>query len=658
MPVGALKRVQVKQPKPLVVSWDTWKKGWNTLLRETEIAPQEMVTSTNLMLVGSGIPTRRWGSVVSFQAGASNASLSGVARFVLPIKDANNNQQVLSWTDAGYLTKQSGMSYTTISGASWLSGYPMEGVQLGGKIYLMNGQRPFTYYNFTTLTSFLTLASPSALTATNLSGATGSNIFSWKVTALSPVGETLPSTAVSLSTLPLALNTTVRLNWGAVSPGAGASLIGYNVYRGLAGQETWIGGVGPTVTTFDDNVGYPFAGGSNVPLADTTGGPVAKWIIRFQDRLVIAGIPGYPTRVMVSGKWPQQERFDLLGDGTFVDIEPDSGEYITGIGIYYRSNDATQTIVVFKEHSVWEVTLASVTAGNYAFTDANYRLLTASQGAASHRSIQAVENDIYFANERGIYILRQEPNLFNVINANELSAKIRPFFQNLSFADITNAAAFYADKKYVLSFPYSQQAICFDRERLAFTGPWQFPWNLNHWAKYTDSSGNYHWLAASNSDNKVYEFSNTLTNDNGTAISTQFKSRKEDFSDWTLFKTITEVFVNFRNIIGSIQLNLYVETRAGTVISAKTATIAGAATQGTSGLGIDQIGTIQMGLSSGTPATTGTGEIQKKALLYQTGRTIQMEIVTTSPNANYELLNAKLIAIAQSRDNNPTGWNL
>lgn len=650
---------QVKQQKPSIIRWTTWRKGWNTLFREIEIDPQEMVASTNLMLVGSGIPTVRWGSQLSFQAGPSNASLSGVARFILPVKDVNDNIQVLSWTDAGYLTKQNNASYTTISGASWASGYNMEGVELGNKVYLVNGQRPLTRYDFTTLTSFVTLSAPTALTATNLSLMTGTSTFSWKVTALSPVGETLPSTAVSLATLPANLNTSILLNWTATTPGAGATLIGYNIYRGLSGQETWIGGVGSNATSFIDNIGFPSLGGQNFPLADTTGGPVAKWIIRFQDRIVLGGIPGSPTKILISARYPQQERFDFFGGGGSLEVDPDSGEDITGIGIYYRTITATQSIIVFKERSVWEVVLDTTTVGNYAVLTPSYRLLTNSQGASSHRSITPVENDIFFVNQRGVYILRYEPNLYNVINANELSAKIRPFFQGLSYTDLSNAAGFYQnDKKYVLSFPNSAQAVCFDRERLSFTGPWKFPWNLNHWASYRDSSGFIHWLAASNSDNNIYEFSTAYTNDNSQIITTQFKSRKEDFGDWTLFKTIQEVFFNIGTLVGNIQVNLYIEDRSGNIVTAKSATIEGPSALGASGIGFDQLGTAQMGTTSGTPVVTGTGENQRKARLYKVGRTLQLEVVTNSINTNYQLLDATSYAIPQSVDNNPSSWNL
>jgi hypothetical protein len=521
----------------------------------------------------------------------------------------------------------------------------------------VNQQRELTRYDFTTLTSFLTLAAPTSLTATNLSLATGTSSFSWRVTALSPVGETLPSTAVSLSTLPQNLNTTVRLNWTATTPGAGASLIGYNIYRGLSGSEIWVGGVGPTVTTFDDGVGILSDPTRIVPQVDTTGGPKAKYIIRFQDRLVLAGIPGAPTKVLISGRWPSQERFDYLGGGGSILIEPDSGENITGVGIYYRSQSAIQTIVVFKENSVWEVVLDNITQGNYAILNPSYRLLTASQGCSSHRSITPMENDIAFSNKRGIYILRYEPQLFNVINANEISAKIRPFFEGLAYSDITGAAGFYADKKFVLCFPTSKQAVVFDRERLGFTGPWMFPWSINMLRSYIDGTGNEHWLAASGSTPAIYEFSKNYGDDSGTAITTGFKSKKEDFGDWTLFKTITEIYMNFRNITGSIQINMYIENRTGQVISAKSFSVLGTSSQGTSGIGINQMGLSKMGLTLGDSAIIA-GELQKKAIMYKTARTLQVEIITSGATDRYELLNIKAIAIPQARGNNPTSWNV
>lgn len=640
-------------PREAVVSWDSWKKGLNLLLRENEVDKEEIVNSTNLLLKGKGIPTRRWGSGTYFTA-APTTSYGG--RWVHHIKDANENHQTLALTTWGILVKKSGASYTPIIGASWPSVTSAEGTQLGGNVYIVSPDREFVRYNFDTLVSFPTLTQPTSLTATNLShasGITGSKIRSWIVTAVAKSGgETLGSTAVSLQSLPQDLTQTlVRVDWTAVSAASG-DLVGYNIYRGSAGDEAWVGGVDQNTTYFEDSGFVSPNTFRRVPLADSTGGIKAKYIIRYQDRLILAGIPGSPTKVMVSGPWPDNERFDLYANGADIQIEPDSGEHITGIGIYQEK------LVVFKENSVWEISIGTlnVEGGEIGqITILQTKLLTASQGCSSHKSIVPVENDLMFCNNKGIYILRYEPQLLTVLNANEISAKIKPFFDGLTNADITNASAFYADKKYVISFPFIKKSISFDRERLAFMGPWPTPYGIAHMARFQDADGVEKWTAADYSDNEISEFKKTYNDDKGTAINTIFKSRKEDFGDWTLFKTVNEVYMNFRGLVGSINVNLYLEDRSGKTIVAKAFTLTATGTSGTSGFGNDMFGTVPFGLTN-YGATVLEDEIPKKAFIYKSSRIFQIEIRTEGRNDNYELLGVKAIAIPQSRGNSPSGW--
>lgn len=638
-------------PKESVISWDTWRKGLNTLLRENELNGAEMVAATNLLLVGSGVPTKRWGSQNYFLS-----SPTGSIRFLLPIKNTANTIEVLSLSDYGILTKKSGASYIPITGASWPTGYNIEGAELGGNVYLFSTQREMVKYNFSTLISFNTLSTPSSVAATNLSGATGTSTWSWRVTAIGKSGgETLASTAISLASLPQDLEaTTVRLSWTPVSAASG-DLKGYNVYRGSPGDEVFVGGVDDQTVKFDD-VGTkstdPFR---TAPLADTTGGPKAAYVIRFQDRLVLAGIPGQPTRVVISGRYPQHERFDWYVGGGFVEIEPDSGESITGLGTYYQASTQTQTIIVFKERSVWELRLSTITFGNTAILDPQYRLLTASQGCSSHRSIVAVENDLMFANSKGIYILRYEPQLLNVINANELSAKIRPYFEALSADDINNCAAIYADKKYVLSFPMAKESIAYDRERICFVGPWPTPFGIRHWAKYVDDTGAERWIAADADDNYVSEFDKTFTDDKGTAIATIFKSKKEDLGDWTLFKTLNEMYMYFRSIQGSVNVNIYIEDRDGSLVVVKSFSVTGTGSAGSSGFGTDEFGLTEFGLSNNV-ASASLADLIRKAFIFKTARVYQVEIRTTKTTDNYELLGVKAVAIPQPRGNSPASW--
>jgi hypothetical protein len=655
MPVTSLKPPDYKPPKESVQDWDTWRKGWNELLRENEIDKTEMAAATNIILEGSGVPKKRWGTRDYFLSAPSSSGYT--SRFIFAAKDASDNQETLAMTDWGYLVKKSGMSYSMITGASWPSGSTVEGTQLGDNVYLVSTQREMTRYNFTDLVNFATISIPTNLTATNLSGASSADSvgyanISWRVTAVGKSGgETLASTPVSLASMPQDLaKTTALITWNPVSAASG-DLVGYNVYRGPSGDEKWVGGTDVGNTTFYD-YGNPI---NNVfrttPLADTTGGPKAKYIIRFQDRLVLAGIDGQPTKVLVSGRWPDHERFDWYGGGGDVLIEPDSGQNITGLGIHQEK------LVVFKENSVWQVLLNVFQAGQYFILDPQYKLLTASQGCSSHRSIVPVENDLMFANRRGIYILRYEPQLLTILNANEISAKIRPYFENLTEADHTASAGAYLDKRYILSFPNKKESIVFDRERLAFTGPWVTPFGIRQWAKYVDSNGMERWAAADANDAYISEMRSSYTDDKGEAINTLFRTKKEDFGDWTLFKTINELFINLRSVVGTVQVNIYIEERSGNTILVKSFTVESDSAFGLSGWGTDVLGNIQFGDTADEPETQ-TAEIPRKTFIYKTARSYQVEIRTSGKTDNYELLGITTVGIPQSRGNSPSSWNV
>jgi len=602
-----------------------------------------------LLLIGSGVPTKRWGSHDHF-VGSPTLSLS--TRFILPVKDVDESRQVLSFTDWGNLVKKSGASYTKLTGASWASGSQLEGTQLGGNVYLVSPGREMVRYDFENLISFPTLSTPETPLASNVSGATGAYTWSWRVTAVSKSGgETIGSTPISLASMPQNLaDTLIRVAWTAVSAASG-DLTGYNIYRGDPGDEKWIGGVGPAITAFFDSgaaANDPFR---TVPVTNSTGGPKAKYIIRFQDRLIIAGIPGEPTKILISGRYPDQERFDWYAGGGYVLIEPDSGEHITGLGIHQEK------LVVFKENSVWQLSLNQIQFGQYLILDPQYKLLTASQGCSSHRSIVAVENDLMFSNRKGIYILRYEPQLLTVLNANEISAKIKPFFEGLSDADLVSSAGGYIDKKYVLSFPNSKKTIVFDRERLSFTGPWTTPFGISQWAKYVDVAGEEKWIAADSTDAYVTEFSKIYPDDKNTAIRTIFKSKKEDFGDWTIFKTINEVFMNFRSLRGSVDINIYLEERSGNTVAAKSFTLTSAGSSGTSGFGTDMFGSTPFGLTENDPEFSDD-EFPRKAFIYKSSRIFQIEVRTIGKTDIYELLGIKVVAIPQSRGNSPSAWNV
>lgn len=644
--LGRIRQTTFTPPRELSIKYQDFRGGLNLLFRQTELRPNELAQSDNLLLIGSGVPTKRWGSQNYFLAGAT-----GYGRGLFGAKSTSEVNELLGITDWGFLTKQSGASYAMITGASWASGYNVEMAQLNNNVYLVSTSRELVRYNFSTLNSFVTIASPSGAFLTNLSGATGTNTYGWRITATTQVGETLGSTEISMASLPQDLKTTViRLGWTPVSAASGI-LTGYNVYRGALGDEVYIGSVDNLTTSFDD-IGSTGSLLRSPPTADTTGGPKSKYIIRFTDRLVLGGIPSEPTKILISGRVPNHERFDWAGGGGYLQVDPATGDDITGLGVHQGR------IVVFKENSVWQVNLGTTTIGNFLVLDPSYQLITASQGCTSHRSIAYVDNDLFFLGRKGVYILGYEPNITgDVLRTNEISAKIRPFFETLSNDDLINATAVYFDYKYILAFPTARKCIVFDKERAAWMGPWSTTFGINKFIKYVDSNGIERLLCADADDNNVTEFSKTLYDDKGTAFGTVLKTKKDDFGDWSIFKTINESYLGFRNVTGSISVNILAEGRDGSVAPVKSFTVTGPSSQITSSWGTDLWGTARWGISTRNAASFAEETI-KRAPIFQTGRYAQYEISTTGRSDNYELLDIKASATPQGPGSSYHLWNV
>lgn len=634
-------------PKEILLDYKNFKGGLNTLFKPTELRPNELDAADNLILTGAGVPTKRWGTANYFLSGAT-----GYGRGLYWAKSANATSVLMAMTDDGLMGRMNGASYTPITGASWASGYNWEATQINDQVYVVNGKNPWTRYNFNTFVSFATLAVPTGLMATNFSGATGSSTYSWRVSALSQVGETLACTRVSLFSLPQTLSLTmVKLQWTPVSAASGI-LIGYQLYRGPPGDEEWIAGLDNETTLYND-YGSVSASGKLTPESDTTGGPIAKYITRYIDRLLLAGIPGNPTALMISGRAPDShERFDFAANAAIQLVDPDTGDDITGIGVHQGK------IVVFKENSVWQVTLSSETTNITLLLIPSYQLITASQGCSSHRSICAVDNDLFFLGRKGVYVLGYEPGIMaDVLRTNELSAKIRPFFKTLSQSDLTNATAVYYDYKYILAFPSAKKCIVFDKERVAWMGPWSTSFGINKFVKYIDSNGVERLLAIDADDNYVSEFSDTLLDDKGVAFGTVLRTKKDDLGDYTIFKTINEVLTGFRNVAGNVGVNVYIEDRDGNVTTAKSFTITGPSSQITASWGTDAFGTTGLGETE-QEVSSYAEETIKRALLYKTARYIQFEITTSQGPDTYELLGIKAKAIPQGAGSVPASWNV
>ena len=631
------------------VTYDGFNGGLNTFFVDTEIKRNELATAENTMLIGKGVITGRLGSDKYFLAGAGNVKL---------VDEYNNVQtgqsDLLAITDQGYLVKKSNASYSIITGASFASGAVVSGTQLGNNYYIVSDSTNLVKYNGTNLIPYSGVSAPIISGVSRLSGATGTTTWSYKITSLTASGETLPSTAVTIASMPADYTFLNNLiTWATVSAASGL-LTGYALYRGLPGEETFIGNAGVQATTFLDN-GLPQSDTIFPPATNTTTGVKAKYIKRFEDRLVISGIANDPTMVMISGKYPYQDRFNWNYGGGYIKVSPDSGDEITGIEIAGTTSIGATTnssILVFMREKSYQMVLPTVELGNYIVLNPQYQEI-APVGASSFGGVVNIKNNTFYFGREGINTVGAEAAYLNQVRTREISARIRPTVQALSDEVKNSAAGGYMDYKYLLSFN-NNQTIVYDYERAAFVGIWKTPFIISKWYKYIDSNGMENYLAGCD-DGYVRTFSAVTHTDSGTSINKIVRLKREDFNRFNVMKTIQSFYLLFRNISGTVNVNLIIEDKNGLRTIAKTINVE--STTGKTGWGTALWGSKKWGQTINS-VVAFLGDIIRWGYLYKTARTLQLEITTTTPLSNFEFVNFKTSAQYQPEGSLPPSYRI
>jgi len=630
------------------ISYDGFNGGLNDYFKDTEIKRNEMSTADNVYLIGKGIVTGRWGSEVYFNAG------SGDIQLLDNYKNIQTGQSdLLAITDSGFLVKKSGASYSTITGASFASGAISNGAQLGNNYYIASAGTNFVRYNGTNLIPYIGISAPTISGVSRLSGATGTQTISYKITSLTASGETLPSTAVTISNMPSDLtNTTIRLAWSTVS-GASGLLKGYSIYRGLAGEETFIATVGSVATDFIDQ-GSPQSDTIFPPTSDTTAGVKAKYIKRFEDRLVLAGIDNDPTMVMISGKYPYQDRFSWTYGGGYVRVAPDSGDQITGIevaGVTSIGATTNSSILVFMKEKVFQMILNLAEIGNYLVLNPTYQEI-APNGASSFDSIVNIRNNTFYVGRDGLQTVGAEASYLNQIRTKEISARVRGTFDSYSDAVIESCSSGFMDNKYFASFN-NKETIVYDYERASFVGKWKTPFIITKWLKYV-SNATEKYLVGCN-DGKVRELSPNYQSDSGSAIAKTVRFKRDDMDRFNLMKTIISYYLLFRNVSGTVNVNFIIEDKSGLRNIAKTITLE--STLGRSGWGNNPYMSKLWGQTNNS-VRVFLNDIIRWGYLYKTARTFLLEIQTNGVLDNFEFVSFKAKAEYQPEGGLPPSYRL
>lgn len=631
------------------VSYEGFNGGLNTFFVDTEIKRNEMATAENTMLIGKGVLTGRWGSENYFLAGSGNVKLLDEYSNV-----QTGQSDLLAITDAGYLVKKSNASYAIITGASFASGSIVSGAQLGNNYYIVNSGSNMVRYNGSNLIPYSGVSTPVMSGVSRLSGASGTTTWSYRLTALTASGETLPSNAVLLSNSPAdytLLNNFV--SWSTVSAASGL-LTGYALYRGLPGEETLIATLGTSATNYID-IGSPQSDTIFPPTTDTTKGPRAKYIKRFEDRLVVSGIYNDPTMVMISGKYPYQDRFNWNYGGGYIRVAPDSGDEIMGVEIAGTTSIGATTnssILVFMKEKSYQMILPTVELGTFLVLNPLYQEI-APVGASSFNGITNIRNNTFYFGREGINTVGAEAAYLNQVRTKEVSARIRPTVQSYTDDIKASATGGYMDYKYLLSFN-NKETIVYDYERACFAGIWKTPFTIVKWYKYVGTDGVENYLAGAD-DGYVKKFSAVVHTDNGTKINKIIRFKREDFNRFNVMKTIQSFYLLFRNISGTVNVNFIIEDKNGLRTIAKSINIE--STTGRTGWGNSMWGIKKWGQTINS-VVAFLGDIIRWGYLYKTARTLQLEITTTETLSNFEFVNFKATAQYQPEGSLPPSYRI
>ena len=99
------------------------------------------------------------------------------------------------------------------------------------------------------------------------------------------------------------------------------------------------------------------------------------------------------------------------------------------------------------------------------------------------------------------------------------------------------------------------------------------------------------------------------------------------------------MFFLWRNLSGSVNVDIRLEERGGNTLTAKSFAVTTGA--GNSGWGADLWANTQWGDSEAEGAARDLSEVVKQAFLQKTARSVQLIIKTTTLGANYELMGIK-----------------
>lgn len=324
-----------------------------------------------------------------------------------------------------------------------------------------------------------------------------------------------------------------------------------------SGNWTNIGGTYTLSTTADvdivvaNNSVYFFDGANTVPKYNgTTGSTVAaipigdkaKW---FHNSLYVTGVSGTPNRMRISNNGDPEDFSG--GTQATIDVNPNDGDYITGLGVL------KDELLIFKTQSVWSLTgfgTAALTLSNL-----NERISSRS-GAISYRSIVNIGNEILylsFLGDKPHFRAIQRTRYGVLVDGGVISNDIEVSLNGMNKAQLTKVAGIFDGRNVFWSAPQgaattNNRVYAYDTIIKGWTR--HVGINASVWESFTISATPQVYFGEATADSKVYVM-DTSTSDNGTAINFSITTKRyggdvpEAKKKWKYLKTAAKEVGNY-----------------------------------------------------------------------------------------------------------------
>jgi hypothetical protein len=286
-------------------------------------------------------------------------------------------------------------------------------------------------------------------------------------------------------------------------------------------------------------------------------------------------------------------------------------------------------VIVFKQFAIYQFTLDD--SG-----DPIVLPVTRAAGCVGHRTICAVENDLYFLSRDGIRFLGNEPNYFASIRTSILSRHIDPLIKRINPAHYEKCSAVYYDNEYYISVPTSSDQVdmtlVYHREFKAWTR-WNNV-NADSYLSWVDSNNRLSLLWLSDDGDQAYEFTPGIFSDNGAPIRAYLLSKVFDFRNPDITKYFVDLGLMFRNISGELKTEIYTE---GNVLFGGEVGIAGNPV--TDGMGVTMLGEAMLGTGGGeTGIAEAFADSIRRIIIKTRSTTIRFRLENDRNNENFVLL--------------------